>query len=142
MTNDIKQPLIEKIAELKAEITDINIDWETAKAVFEALPRLDDIEAYMEYFKANIDAITVYRNHMTLADYEETMTMDLAQVNTRYVITDGELISPAGYHPSTGVYIKNDVWIETDRLPKSLRTLPDNGRGLHYFDIEKDKEAA
>ena len=142
MTNDIKKPLIAKIAELKAKIAESNIDWETAKAAFDAQPSLDDIKAYMEYFEANYDAVTVYQNHMELADYEETLIMNLAQVNTRYLITDGELICPAGYHPSTGVYVKNDVWIETDLLPQSLRALPDNGRGLVYFDIKKDKEAA
>ena len=135
MTNDIKQPLIEKIAELKAEIADSNIDWETAKAVYDAQPSLDDAKASFEYFMANGDAIAVYQNHKEIADYEETLTMDLAQVTTRYVITDANLISPAGFHPSSGVYVKNDVWIETDRLPRMLS-------GLKAFDLQKDKEAA
>ena len=135
MTHDIKKPLIAKIAELKAEIADSNIDWETAKAVYDAQPSLDDAMASFEYFMANGDAIAVYQNHKEIADYEETLTMDLAQVTTRYVITDGNLISPAGFHPSTGVYIKNDVWIETDRLPRMLS-------GLKAFDLQKDKEAA
>lgn len=135
MTNDIKQPLIEKIAELKAEIANSSIDWETAKAVFDAQPSLDDAEASFDYFMANGDAIDVYQNHKEVADYEETLTMDLAQVTTRYIITDGHLISPAGYHLSSGVYVKNDVWIETDRLPRMLI-------GLKAFDLQKDKEAA
>jgi len=135
MTNDIKKPLIAKIAELKAEIADSNIDWETAKAVYDAQPALDDAKASFDYFMANGDAIAVYQNHKEIADYEETLTMDLAQVTTRYVITDGNLISPAGFHPSSGVYVKNDVWIETNRLPRVLS-------GLYAFDLQKDKEAA
>jgi hypothetical protein len=135
MTNDIKQPLIAKIAELKAEIANSNIDWETAKAVYDAQPSLDDAMASFEYFMANSDALVVYQNHKEIADYEETLTMDLAQVTTRYIITDGNLISPAGFHPSSGVYVKNDVWIETDTLPQSLRD-------LKAFDVQKDKEAA
>ena len=135
MTNDIKKPLIAKIAELKAEIADSNIDWETAKAVYDAQPSFDDAMASFEYFMANGDAIAVYQNHKEIADYEETLSMDLAQVTTRYVITDAYLISPAGFHPSSGVYVKNDVWIETDRLPRMLS-------GLKAFDLQKDKEAA
>ena len=133
MTNDIKQTLIEKIAELKAEIAVIKIDWEAANAAYEGSPT-DPVE-HLEYFMANYDALTVYQNHKEIADYEETLTMDLVQVTTRYVITDGDLISPAGFHPSTGVYVKNDVWIETDRLPQMLS-------GLKAFDLQKDKEAA
>lgn len=133
MTNDIKQPLIEKIADLKAKIADSSIDWETAKAVYDSQP--SDPVKNVEYFMENYDAMTFYHNHTELEAYEETLAMDLAQVTKRYVITDGELISPAGYHPSTGVYIKNDVWIETDRLPRMLI-------GLEAYDLQKDEEAA
>ena len=87
MTNDIKKPLTAKIAELKAEIADINIDWEweIAKAVVDAQPSfdVDDPMASLEYFSANIEAFDVYQNHKEIADYEETLTMDLAQGENR-----------------------------------------------------------
>ena len=72
---------------------------------------------------------------MDIEAYQVTLVLPLAKVETRYVITDGQLTSPPGFHPETGVYVKNDVWIETDSLPQSLS-------GLKAYDVHKDKEAA
>jgi hypothetical protein len=58
-----------------------------------------------------------------IAGLEETLTLPLAQTGrTKYLITDGDLVSPAGYY-NDGVYVKNDVWVETNRLPRSVSGL-------------------
>jgi len=132
---NIKQPLIEKIAEIKAEIAVLAVDREKANTVLAAAPSTKDIDAWMDYCSANRDAMSADLLYRDLDAFQKTLDLPLAKVATRYVITDGELISPAGYHPETGVYIKNDVWIETDRLPRSLS-------GLKAYDVQKDKVAA
>ena len=55
---NIKQPLIEKIAEANAEIAKLNIDFDTAKSVHDAAPSIKEIEAWMEYCNANNDAMS------------------------------------------------------------------------------------
>ena len=64
---------------------------------------------------------------------------------TRYLITsvpaEGEgtgLISPAGLGHLTGFYVKRDVWIETDRLPRHLSA------NLCVYDVDQlwDKDGA
>jgi hypothetical protein len=74
-----------------------------------------------------------------LAGLKETLTLPLAMIgSTRYLITDDDkgLISPAGYWDD-GIFVKNDVWIETNRLPRYL------GPGLCYYEVAKvlDKAA-
>lgn len=134
---NIKQPLIKKIAEAKAEIAELGIDFDTAKSIWDAQPSIDDLDALREFYssKANTDALTAYRLYLDIEAYQVTMDLPLAKVETRYVITDGTLISPAGFYLDSGVYVKNNVWIETDRLPRSLS-------GLKAYDVQKDKEAA
>ena len=58
-----------------------------------------------------------------IAGLEETLNTPLAKVGrTKYLITDGHLVSPAGYY-ADHVYVKNDVWIETNRLPRAVEGL-------------------
>ena len=65
-----------------------------------------------------------------IAGLEETLSLPLAKVGrTKYLITDGDLVSPAGYY-NDGVYVKNDVWIETNRLPRSVS-------GLTVYDLHE-----
>ena len=64
---------------------------------------------------------------------KETLTLPLAKLGrTKYLITDDDkgLISPAGYW-NDGIFVKNDVWIETDRLPRHV------GPGLCVYDVKK-----
>ena len=64
--------------------------------------------------------------------YEKTLTLDLMQVNTRYVMleADKKIVSPAGFHPDTMIYTKPEgVVILTDKLPKASN--------LNYYDLKK-----
>lgn len=75
----------------------------------------------------------------------ESLESDIARLGkTRYLITsvpeDGEstgLLSPAGLGHLTGFYVKRDVWIETNRLPRHLSS------NLCVYDVDKlwDKDA-
>lgn len=118
MTN-IYQPVIEKIEAARAVVAKANIDQATAKAIWEAAPDIDeDIYAWAEYHKANDVALSAHMAYCDLERYSETLSLPLAKPQTRYVITDGDLISPAGFDLESGVYIRNDFWVETDRLPR------------------------
>tara|TARA_R110000751_G_C13605961_1_gene462754 strand:- start:46 stop:474 length:429 start_codon:yes stop_codon:yes gene_type:complete len=64
--------------------------------------------------------------------YENTLTLDLMQVNTRYVMleADKKIVSPAGFHPDTMIYTKpKGVVILTDKLPKVSN--------LNYYDLKQ-----
>ena len=50
----------------------------------------------------------------------EALEMDLVEVTSRYLITDEIPFIPAGFDASDRVYIKTDVFIQTDELPKQL----------------------
>ena len=69
---------------------------------------------------------------------EASLELDLYVFETRYVLTDGRLISPAGFHPSEGVWAFDGATtvIGTDRLPASSN--------LGYYDVKKlnEKHAA
>lgn len=136
---NIYQPVIEKIEAAKARLAELNIDRETADRAWDACPNLGDgleaIEAWAEYHSENRGALDAHTAYGEIDRCSETLSLPLAKVETRYVITDGPLISPAGFYLDSGVYVKNDVWIETDRLPRSLS-------GLKAYDVQKDKEAA
>lgn len=76
----------------------------------------------------------------------DSLNSDIVRLGaTRYLITsvpaEGEgtgLISPAGLGHLTGFYVKRDVWIETDRLPRHLSA------NLCVYDVDQlwDKDGA
>ena len=134
--HNIKQPLINKIAELREEIATYNIDLEQATSVYDAAPSTKDPQAFVDFYEANYGAMQVVCLSREVDEYQKTLSLPLATISTRYIITDGSLVSPAGFHPSTGVYIKNNIWIETNRLPRHL------DGGLNAYDMNKNDEAA
>jgi len=116
---NIYQPVIEKIEAARAVVAKANIDQATAKAIWEAAPDIDeDIYAWAEYHKANDVALSAHMAYGEIERCSETLSLPLSKPETRYVITDGDLISPAGFHCDSGVYVRNDYWVETDRLPR------------------------
>ena len=116
---NIYQPVIEKIEAARAVVAKANIDQATAKTIWEAAPDIDeDIHAWAQYHKANDLALSAHMAYGEIDACTETLSLPLAKPETRYVITDGDLISPAGFYCDSGVYIRNDYWVETDRLPR------------------------
>ena len=114
----IKQQLAEKIAKMESELSAISIDRATAKKVSDAQPELKNLVDWLKYYEANeaeLEAANLYRQ---IDMFQETMQIELATVRTRYLLTDAGLQSPAGFDIDSGVWVKNSVWIETDRLPR------------------------
>ena len=71
--------------------------------------------------------------HAEIQMLEKTLDLDLVEVDPRakYVITDGDLISPAGFHPNELVFIKTNIFIQTEKLPRSLSS------NLSAYDVAK-----
>lgn len=136
-----------KIAELEANIAAYRAAGATeaeGKIVKERVSDLysriiDGDDAALQELADNNDDLTQnpsYKLNEDLRELEglqETMALPLAKIgSTRYLITNDAngLISPAGYWDD-GVFVKNDVWIETNRLPRSV------GAGLCVYDVQK-----
>ena len=138
-----------EIREIEANgwtIEDSNRLWEDIKAITNDDDWHNDeakVERWME-----LGAHPARRLSIAYGEREglrESLESDIARLGaTRYLITsvpvEGEgtgLVSPAGLGHLTGFYVKRDVWIETNRLP---RHLSDN---LCVYDVDKlwDKDA-
>lgn len=136
-----------KIAELEASIAGYRAAGATEAEGKIVKERVNDVysriidgdDAALQELKDNEKDLTANPSYKLnedlreLAGLQETMTLPLAQIgSTRYLITNDDkgLLSPAGYW-NDGVFVKNDVWIETDRLPRSV------GAGLCVYDVKK-----
>ena len=139
----------EAYAKLRAEIADTRAkiagyDFDSAEhlegmriwnACFKCKP--EEMLALMEAAQAHPDASTAAsmdqaRDH--IKRLEASLELDLYVLETRYVLTDGRLISPAGFHPSEGVWAFDGATtvIGTDRLPASSN--------LACYDVKKINE--
>lgn len=122
--HQIKTTLLRKIREQQAIIDagSISVDEanaETAK-VSQALESgegelLKSIFADMHEDASAVSNAASYRDLLKVS-----LTQDLIHVPTKYVITDGDLISPSGFHTDDRVFVKNAVCILTDELPRLL----------------------
>ena len=73
---------------------------------------------------------------LIIRGYQQTLTHELVKTSKRYVISDTDLISPAGISPLELVFVKNEVWIEADTIPPS-KDLP-NAKDLKVFDLQRE----
>lgn len=138
-TDNVNAYLSRQFDSVQREINAIEADGyttEDSEAVWDELRALtaDDnwhedeakVERWMELGQHPARRLTVcYGEREGLRDSLESDIVRLGA--TRYLITsvpaEGEgtgLISPAGLGHMTGFYVKRDVWIETDRLPRHL----------------------
>ena len=113
----------------KGRIEQAHADWETWKHMMDDLPNLskDDIERFK-----TLDTEPV-RLEGELTEFKKTMGQQLMKVETRYVVTNEELINPAGFHPDDRVFIQTQIAIHTNdpkRVPRSNQT-------LYIYDLEK-----
>jgi len=119
--NQYHDTLRERIATTEAKLADLNLTREQAAAGHAEWQKVSLESDYDLFFSeaerlgAEIDAHNLYRE---LDQFRESLDVELATVSTRYLITDGKLISPAGFSVGEPVWIKNEVWIETDRAPR------------------------
>lgn len=129
-TDMLKRAISDKTYELSA----LRVDRTAANAAYAAQPALEasdeaSVEAWVDWYKADEAAIQAYHLNCEIDNLENTLAAKLASVSTRYLLTEGHLVSPAGFGVEDNVYIKNSVWIETDRLPKHTN--------LNAFDMHK-----
>lgn len=126
---NVKQKLIDSIEEQRAIINKAGVTIDEALKIQAQAPSIDDPKKYLAFWSTNEAALVVVNAHRTLTRLEESLELDLAKPTTRYVLTDEALCNPAGFVLEDGVFIKNQVWIETDRLPRSTN--------LKVFDLQK-----
>ena len=120
---NMKEELAGKIAALRAQIAELGIDRDTAEAAAAAAPADDDFLGFLNHCEENRAEMDAFNAYRTLEAYEETLDKPLVKATKRYVITDGDLFSPSGFDIDSLVFIQNDVWIETDRLPRTVGNL-------------------
>lgn len=118
---NIEMALIEQIAALENEIMDLEAKGCRLFQGRKAQALLNDSASIAE-FAERADAEKLW-GHMQVASHVDTidrmrksLAMQLVQVNTKYVVTDGDLISPAGFSCDDNVYIQNAIMIHTDTL--------------------------
>jgi hypothetical protein len=115
------EKLRERIAEIEDSLADLNFTREEAALGYEEWDSVClETEPGLffqlaEHLQAEIGAHEMYQQ---LDQLRESLDLELATVSTRYLVTDGALISPAGFGIGEPVYIKNDIWVETDRVPE------------------------
>ena len=132
---DLQQIVQEKIETLTAKLDALNVsreaaDQESAKlreimnGPLEVEEKISTVENTID-----MDAITASNDYYLLDNLQETTTLNIQKVETRYLLTDqDELISPAGFHPDEKVFIQTGQWVQTNVLPKSSN--------MKAFDLE------
>jgi hypothetical protein len=136
-------PLNNTIATLKQEIKESPYSMkESRKAQAESNEMMKDILAKKDVVKGVFSVLCTVAEKAHKADrlakFLETQTLFdldmLMVVNTRYLITDGELISPSGFHFEDRVFIQPTIAIHCDVIPNQL---PMTEKPLRAFDMEK-----
>jgi len=74
-------------------------------------------------------AAAVSNAYFIIDQLEQSKRMELVQVERRYVLTDGHIVSPAGFHPSELVFIINPIWVQTNNPPGIV------AGGLQVYDM-------
>ena len=132
---DLQQIVQEKIETLTAKIDALNVSREVADQEGAKLREIMngplEVEEKISTVENTIDmdAITASNDYYLLDNLQETTTLNIQKVETRYLLTDqDELISPAGFHPDEKVFIQTGQWVQTNVLPKSSN--------MKAFDLE------
>ena len=83
-----------------------------AERLSEILSDIETVGQHREEF-LNLDT-SLSDAAMMLKDYEATLNADLVKIETDYVISSDDLISPAGFHPDEKVFIQPRICIQTN----------------------------
>jgi len=140
MTNP-KAKIAKKIEILETEIAGFEITLEESEQARQEILQLmksdnarlnqamidEDVEIDALFAKSDL-SIKVSELEML----RQTMAAEIAEVTTRFVIIreDESLVSPGGFHPSEKVFVKTEVFIQTDKLPRVLS-------GCKAYDMDK-----
>lgn len=112
-------------------------DSEKANEFVQNIFKADDFKTAIELngghevFAENCDKACKLNVMETIKMFENSLTLDLVEITTKYIITDETLTSPSGFSPSEKVFINNNIMIQTNRLPRSL------SGGLSAYDASK-----
>ncbi len=136
----VSTAMVEKrIAELREEINASPVTLEESRAAQETVREFySDVASRTEGDWDGFMAVCEKTNHANAVDeiakLENTLAADLMFCPKRYVVTDTpNLTSPAGFPPSSRVFLQTRVAIHTD----SLDNLPASNVELHAFDMSK-----
>ena len=123
---DITKTLETKIAAVNAKIAALpKFDEAEAKEAHEeSLKMLNDISTFdPARFTELAEKSEIFGLRSDLERFETSLATPLTLVVTRYLITDGNLISPAGFGTDEKVFITNEVMIQSDIIPSDLEGL-------------------
>ena len=156
MTNTIethKAALETKCAELRAKIEanpmplDVSQEWESRSA--ELISQICNVDKMSDDEKADFrakfaeigDKSSKACDVRTLASYEETLASDLVIIETDFAITsEPSLVSPAGFHPDTRVFVQPTICIHTNLDPRKksgVYDFPNSNMTLYCNKIAK-----
>jgi hypothetical protein len=143
-----KDKVVAKIEKLTKEMEAISVSMEdSVKAkneMTEMLGDLDKLKAHVEEhgvekYHAMVEMSGKAMKAVEIEMLKKTLDLELFKLDTsaKYLIVDGPLLSPSGFHPSELVFVKRDVVIHTNKLPRSLSS------NLKAYDVkELAKECA
>ena len=133
MTSNIYQKVEAQIAKIEARIAasewtleesrKAQVEFHAAKADLENTPT-DVWHDLAERSRAAMDTDDLVRLYATL-------DTDLMHCTKRYVVTDEELVSPAGFHPDERVFVQTKVAHHVDDLDE----LPATNEQLYVHDM-------
>lgn len=125
-------------------------------AELEIVMSLSESQQWLEEYRRLLDKVMSAGSKITLTDAEKsqfnianensqlarmteemnmlkhTLTLNLVEVKTDFVITEKALISPSGFHPDQKVFVQNEIMICTNnRKPKA----PSSNVALYLQDV-------
>ena len=127
-------PVTDRISVLDATIAASTVTLEESAAAATALLAMYDnlltaTEAELAGYRADFERLSEDASlHNAVRERENlvaTLDLDLMHVATKYVVTDSDsLLSPAGYHPNTRIFVQTKIAIHTanpsdSRIPAS-----------------------
>ena len=128
----MKDSIQAKIAALIELNNSIATTLEDSQKAYKEFSALVKASAFKDVTEELFDLIQKAQNHKQIEMLQATLAADLVKVQTRFLIVgnDESLVSPAGFHPSELVFVKTNVCIQTDKLPRNLS-------GCKAYDMSK-----
>jgi uncharacterized protein YaaQ len=81
---------------------------------------VDQVKSIVKQMPEDAAAISSAAGYIERLKISLTQEMIHVPAACAYVITDGDLVSPSGFHADDRVFLKNEVFMMTDKRPGSL----------------------